>query len=304
MDGLRTFFAYVNLRRIGFGVAEAEALAAQWKTNFQDLFRQSEAASVFASKPPAMDAVPNVLDPNSILLTAHFSAYTTQLIAIAKHLARPITVIIGNHPPAFVDMLQATCGKAGVDATAIRSGMKMLRQIDAARKEGRIIAGLFDVPWHRGSGDGRVMSEFPFGAGRVVGSDAMFDLAKRMGLRTHLSMHVERDQGPAIRFQQDVTQADCYAALQEEVMKRPAAFERLCEMHCYYVGGAHAADVVAFKVADRCFAGSSLNLKFYEFEGQLKSGLLSAEQAGKLAEFAIAEIKRSSGLEHNAFAEV
>lgn len=304
MNGLYTFYSYVNLRRMGFGQEEAMRVSQEWKANFATVFRQSEAATEFEERPPSMTQVPTSLDRDCMLLTAHFGAYTTQLIAISKHFQRPIAVVIGNHPQEFVDLLRSTCAKAGVDATAIRSGMRMLREIRRAQDDGRILSGLFDVPWHRGDGHGRVRETYPFGQGSVIGSDAMFDLCSRLGLTTHLCLHVRRDPGTAIRFIAQASQADCFSALREEVMLDPSRWERLCEVHKYYTGGMLVDDAVAFDLAERRFAGSGQTMKIYEFTDGLRTRWDESIRAGNHPAFVLSEVHKASGLPHALFAQV
>lgn len=252
--------------------------------------RLPRADAVFAQAPTDMSHVPAAFNERCLLLTAHYGGYTAQFVALCKHLRRPLSVIVGPYPQNFCDMLRSTCARSGMDVDAIRSGMRMLRQINAALDAGRIVIGLFDVPWHKGEGAGRTMTAYPFGGGKIQGSDAMFELARRLHLPVHLSLHVRRGDAFAVRLETDVTQPDCYRILNEEFMRSPADFERLCEVHEYCTDVVPIAETILFSAKERHFALSADSLKAYEFDLQSDSFAgLKNEASVELAKLAALE---------------
>ncbi len=265
--------------------------------NFKMLFRQDRADQFYDQFRPDVTALPENPDPNAIFLTAHYSGYTALLIAASKRSNRGVSVVIGNHPQTFVDMLTRTCGAAGVDVLVVRSGMKMLRQLAKAVEDRRIIFGLFDVPWHRTDGAGREMTKYPLGAGSMVASDAMFDLASRMNLRTDLVLCVRRDDQFVIRYEAGANQARCYEALAEEVLLNPGDYERLCEIHKYYKAGESQAEAIFFDASNRHFALSARLMKMYEFD-MTSSEMRKARGVEQLHAAKLNALEQASGLRH------
>lgn len=266
MDVLRHAFTLANCRRMGMDEELAKSTGSAWMGNFNELFRQDRANQFFADRRPDASAIPANPEGDCIFLTAHYSGYTALLIATSKRCQRDVSVVIGNHPQAFVDMLTKTCNAADVDVAVIRSGMRMLRQIRQAVEQGRIVFGLFDVPWHRTDGAGRELTKYPLGSGSIVASDAMFELSRRLGLRTDLVLCARRESEYVIRYEAGATQARCYEVLAEEVALNPGDYERLCEMHKYYDARYDDAEAVFFGANDRHFALSAKLLKLYEFD--------------------------------------
>lgn len=297
MDVLRHAFTLANCRRMGMDAQLAKRASSAWMTNFNELFRQDRANEFFALRQPDASAIPERIDGESIFLTAHYSGYTALLIAAGKRCNRGVSVVIGNHPQAFVDMLTKTCNAAEVNVTVIRSGMRMLRQIRQAVDEGRIVFGLFDVPWHRTDGAGREMTKYQLGSGSIVASDAMFELARRLGLRTDLVLCTRRQDQYLIRYEAGATQARCYEALAEEVSLNPGDYERLCEMHRYYDARYEGAEAVFFDAANRHFALSAKLLKLYEFD-MSSPELCDAASADEQHEAKLRVLEKVSGVRH------
>ncbi len=266
MDSVRTSFAYFNARRIGLPVEQALAATRDWAQNCSRLSAQSKADEVYREDRFDLSEMPEQLSEDSLLLTAHFSVYTSLLIAVGKRYQRPISVIIGSHPQSFVDTLRRTCARANVDADAIRSGMRMLRQIKQAKEQGRIISAMFDVPWHRDKEAAHHYETYPFGAGRIVASEAIFDLARRVDMRTHLTLCGGSAPDHRVRFIQDASQSQCFEELRLAAEAAPSQFERLCELHAYYEVGATLDEATVFETEGRTFVKSLYTLIIFIIE--------------------------------------
>lgn len=305
MDSIRTSLAFFNARRSGLPFEVALDTARRWRKNCQRLFSQSKAAEIFESDVFDISQMPESIGPDELLLTAHYSAYTSLLIAVSKRYNRPISVVIGNHPQEFVGTLRQTCAKAGVDADAIRSTMRILRHIDEAKAEGRIISALFDVPWHRDAKVQRPMAAYAFGAGRITASPAIFDLAQRAKMRTHLTLCTGNDGARRIRFIADATQADCFSQLTEAAMQSPDQFERLCELHKYFDGVEECQDATLFKLQERVFMVSGPTRKSYELSPSVAESVsdrLRCADFSGAAEQAIEALNAATKIEHRACA--
>jgi hypothetical protein len=254
---LRAALVFFNARRFGFDVEQALRCATEWERLFRTHFLQSAASRVYEGSSVRLEGFEGSTLGQSMFIGAHFSAYTICAIALGRHYRTPVNIVVGTPSRLFIDTLKRSMSESNVSSNVITSGFSMLRQIKQAKERAEPILTLFDVPWRRVKDQSRDFLQLPFGNGKIMASTAMFDLARRRGMRPEFILCEPEPDGFVIRNYGAVRQEECFEILQTAVKANPAHYERFCELHGYYVDGGISEEVVSFEMKDRFFLMSA-----------------------------------------------
>lgn len=236
--------ALANLCRMGYKSDVAIGVVRQW-VSFQDRFSLQ---TLTGSRAPVMPVFESGMDMSvggKVFMSCHYGCYPHAVVSIANRAyKRTIYVLIGEEPAGLTDSLVERGRQADVNIEFIRGGFKMLRQVRRALDGNFPLFVAVDVPW---GPDRELNVEFPFLDGRIKGKDSLFRMVAHLGVEGRFILATAGAQAISIVNYGELSQAQCYAVLADAVENSPHLYERLFQVHKYFMPNTPSRTAVVWR---------------------------------------------------------
>jgi len=224
--------ALANLTRMGFSADHAIHICEQW-ISYQQAFSLHSVTAAGATAHRLYCSGMDIDVGGQFFMSCHYGSYAHIIAAIAQRARdKTIYVLIGSEGQELKATLEQRAQEYGVTIHFLDGGFGMVKRVKRALEEHYPVFVEIDVPWGQTA---ECNVEFPFVGGQIKGKDALFRLIERLGAPKNFVLSTVGQNSITINNYGNLSQEECFAVFADVVRNCPQQYERLFQMHKYFV---------------------------------------------------------------------
>lgn len=279
MTPTNTVSAIANLARMGYSGAHAKYIALEWLEYQKDYSLHSLTKSGRIQL-PIFESGMDIDVGGKFFMSCHYGSYPHVVTAIGQRARdKTVYVLIGSESDSLQDALRQRAMEAGITVHFLDGGFGMLRRVKKALDENYPVFVEIDVPW------GQIRecnTSFPFVGGQLRAKDGVFRMIERLGVPKNFVLSTAGKQSITVTNFGDLDQARCFAIFADAVRHSPQQYERLFQMHMYFVPEKETDTVIIWQGKNDQYLVHANDLKAWASPTRIAPDASQSEVIGRI----------------------
>lgn len=279
MTPTTTVSAIANLARMGYPAAHAKHIALEW-LEYQKAYSIHSLTSTGATELPVFESGMDIDVNGQFFMSCHYGSYPHVVNAIGQRARdKTVYVLIGSESDSLQAALRKRATEAGITLHFLDGGFGMLRRVKRALDENYPVFVEIDVPW------GQIHDcnmSFPFVGGQLRAKDGLFRMIERLGVPKNFVLSTAGKQSITVTNYGDLDQSQCFALFADAVRHSPQQYERLFQMHMYFVPEKETDTVIVWQGKKDQYMVHANDLKAWSSPTPIAADAMQRETIGRI----------------------